>query len=70
MDTKTVPINSAIWSTSSYEGIWRSLVSDGRVRKIAPFNPLYGGDPEQWYLDVEVGEIYARVPLSEHVVPL
>ena len=30
------------------------LVSDGRVRKIALFNPWYGGDREEWYLDVEV----------------
>jgi hypothetical protein len=46
------------------------LVSDGRVRKIAPFNPLYGGDDEEWYLDVEGGEIYALLPLSERVVPI
>jgi hypothetical protein len=46
------------------------LVSNGRVRKIAPFNPLYGGDDEEWYLDVEDGEIYALVPLSERFVPL
>jgi hypothetical protein len=46
------------------------LVPDGRVRNVALFNPLYGGDQEKWYLDVEVGEIYARVPLSAQVVPL
>jgi hypothetical protein len=46
------------------------LVSNGRVRKIAPFNPLYGADDEEWYRDVEDGEIYALLPLSERLVPL
>ena len=46
------------------------FVSDGRVRRVPAFNPLYPGLQEQWFLDVQAGDIYCLVLAEEKVTPV
>src|ERR1700745_971468 len=41
------------------------FVADGCVRKIPAFNPLYPGCREEWFLDVEAGDVYCLVLADE-----
>jgi hypothetical protein len=45
------------------------LIVEGRVRKIPHFNPLHPGFEEEWFLDVEGGEIWSYTAASERSVP-
>jgi len=45
------------------------FVASGRVRKIPAFHPLYPGLQEEWFLDVEAGDIYCLLLEGEKVRP-
>jgi hypothetical protein len=46
------------------------FMADERVRKVPAFNPLYPGLQEEWFLDVEAGDIYCLVPAGERGNPV
>jgi hypothetical protein len=64
------PNNLAYWEYVQLRRNLEKLVADGRVRRIPVFNHLYSGNDEEWYMDVERGEIYSLLPSSERVAPI
>jgi hypothetical protein len=64
------PNNLTDWKYVQLRRNLEILVADGQVRRIPVFKPLYSGNDEEWYLDVESGEIYALLPSSERVAPI
>lgn len=46
------------------------FVADGRVRMVPAFNPLYPSLQEEWFLDVEAGDIYCLLLAGERVTPV
>ena len=45
------------------------LLSAGRVKKRKVFKPLHAGTAEEWFEDVETGEIYCLVPPDDRITP-
>jgi hypothetical protein len=46
------------------------FMADELVRKVPAYNPLYPGLQEEWFLDVEAGDIYCLVPAGERCNPV
>jgi hypothetical protein len=46
------------------------LLAEGKIRQVPVFNPQSSGSDEEWFLDVESGEIYSLLPMSERVDPI
>jgi hypothetical protein len=56
-----------------YDQVRRLLerfVADGRVGKVPAFNPLYPALEEDWFLDVEAGDIYCLLLEEEKARPV
>lgn len=45
------------------------LLSVGRIKKRQVLKPLHAGLSEEWFEDVETGEIYCLVPPAERILP-
>jgi hypothetical protein len=45
------------------------LLSARRIRKRQVLKPLHAGTSEEWFEDVETGEIYCLVPPAERITP-
>ena len=63
------PNNLSEWEYVQLRRVLDQLVEDGRVRKVQPFNPVHSGFQE-WFLDVETGDIFSLTPPAERVSPV
>jgi len=45
------------------------LLSSGRIKKRQVLKQLHPGTSEEWFEDVETGEIYCLVPPAERITP-
>ncbi|MGC2197178.1 MAG: hypothetical protein WA628_21050 [Terriglobales bacterium] len=64
------PNNLNEWDYVQLRRLLDQFVADGRVRKVPAFNPLYPGLDEEWFLDVETGDIYCLLVEDEKVSPV
>ena len=63
------PNHLSDWDYLQLRGVLDRLVAAGHVRRVPAFNPLHSGFQE-WFLDVETGEIYSLTPSAERVSPV